>query len=353
MKNAKFLQRAGAFALALTMALSLAGCGQAASGSSQAASSAPVSSAAASSEAASSQAQGPIQLTDQAGRQVELEEPAQSLVSCYYIPTDATLALGVSDRVVGLEKKAETRPVYQMADPALLEKPQLGTLKEFDVEAAAALEPDLVLMPVKLMDYVDALTELGIPVLVVDPENQDRLEEMLTLIGQACGVEDRAQSLIDYYHEQENRMAQLTEGQERPLVYMGGNSSYLETATNAMYQGSLIQLAGGQNAAGELEGDYWTEISYESLHGPRSDHSALCCLLYGGGYSERRPAGRGARCGRGPGLPDARPGRGVGFPGAFRHPGGALAHQHPASRELQPGGIRGGCPGFLSGVLWF
>ena len=34
MKNAKFLQRAGAFALALTMALSLAGCGQAASGSS-------------------------------------------------------------------------------------------------------------------------------------------------------------------------------------------------------------------------------------------------------------------------------------------------------------------------------
>ena len=87
MKNAKFLQRAGAFALALTMALSLAGCGQAASGSSQAASSAPVSSAAASSEAASSQAQGPIQLTDQAGRQVELEEPAQSLVSCYYITT--------------------------------------------------------------------------------------------------------------------------------------------------------------------------------------------------------------------------------------------------------------------------
>ena len=194
MKNAKFLQRAGAFALALTMALSLAGCGQAASGSSQAASSAPVSSAAASSEAASSQAQGPIQLTDQAGRQVELEEPAQSLVSCYYITTYATLALGVSDRVVGLEKKAETRPVYQMADPALLKKPQLGTLKEFDVEAAAALEPDLVLMPVKLMDYVDALTELGIPVLVVDPEDQDRLEEMLTLIGQACGVEVKTAS---------------------------------------------------------------------------------------------------------------------------------------------------------------
>ena len=263
MKNTGFLRRAGALVLALSMAVSLAGCGQSAASSSQAASQS--ASSAAVSSAASSEAQGPIQLTDQAGRVVELEAPAQSLVSCYYITTYATLALGVSDRVVGLEKKAETRPVYQMADPSLLEKPQLGTLKEFDVEAAAALEPDLVLMPVKLMDYVDALTQLDIPVLVVDPEDQDRLEEMLTLIGQACGVEDRAQSLIDYYHEQEDRMAQLTQGQESPLVYMGGNSSYLETATDAMYQGSLIALAGGRNAAADLEGDYWTEVSYESL----------------------------------------------------------------------------------------
>ena len=28
---------------------------------------------------------------------------------------------------------------------------------------------------------------------------------------------------------------------------------------------NLITLAGGENAAAELEGDYWTEVSYESL----------------------------------------------------------------------------------------
>ena len=143
-----------------------------------------------------------ITLTDQAGRQVELDAPADTLVSCYYVTTYATMALGISDRVVGLEKKADTRPIYAMAAPDLLEKEQVGTMKELDLEAVAALEPDLVVMPKKLMDYAAPLEELGIPVLVVNPESHEALTGMLELLGQACGVEDRAQALTDYYEEQ-------------------------------------------------------------------------------------------------------------------------------------------------------
>ena len=69
-----------------------------------------------------------ITLTDQAGREVVLEEPAQTIVSCYYITTYATIALGLSDRVIGLEMKADSRPIYQMAAPQLLELPNVGSL---------------------------------------------------------------------------------------------------------------------------------------------------------------------------------------------------------------------------------
>lgn len=206
-----------------------------------------------------------IQLVDQVGREIHLEAPAQTLVSCYYITSYATIALGVSDRVVGLEKKAETRPIYKLAAPEMLEKPQVGTLKEFNVEATVALQPDLVLMPKKLMDYADTLSELGISVLVVDPENQQKLEEMLTLIGKACGVEENAQVLIQYYNTQKERLAELTKGLDKPTVYFAGNSDYLETATTAMYQDSLIHAAGGINAAKDIAGDYWTAVSYETL----------------------------------------------------------------------------------------
>ncbi len=206
-----------------------------------------------------------ITLTDQAGRQVSLEGPAETIVSCYYITTYAAMALGVSDRIVGLEKKADSRPIYHMAAPALLEKPNVGSLKEFNVEAAAALEPDLVLMPLKLKDHAQTLSDLGIPVLVVDPETQEGLEQMLQLIAKACGVEDRAEKLLAYYAEQLERMDKLTQGKDKPTVYLASNSSYLETAPTGMYQSDLIGLGGGVNAAAALEGDYWTEVSYESI----------------------------------------------------------------------------------------
>lgn len=206
-----------------------------------------------------------IVLTDQAGREVTLEKPAESIVSCYYITTYAAMALGIDDKVTGLEKKADSRPIYHMAAPELLEKTQVGSMKEFNVEATAALQPDLVLMPMKLLEYADVLTDMGIQVLVVKPESQELLEEMLLLIGKACGVEEKAEELIQYYQEKLDQINTITENSQAASVYMAGNSSYLTTAPKDMYQTDMIELAGGENVAVSLEGDYWTEISYEQL----------------------------------------------------------------------------------------
>lgn len=260
MKNG-FLKRTAALVLALSMALGCAACsngaGGSASGNVSASGSAPAESA--------SQAEDQIVLTDQAGREVVLEGPAQSIVSCYYISTYAAIALGAEDRVVGLEKKADTRPIYQMAAPELLEKPQVGTMKELDVEATAALEPELVIMPQALVDYADTLTQLGIPVLAVNPESHEALVEMLQLMGTALGLEDRAEALTSYYQEQLDRMAELTQDTEAPVVYMGSNSTFLATVPASMYQSTLIRQAGGVNAGDSLEGDYWTDVSYEDV----------------------------------------------------------------------------------------
>ncbi len=250
-----WMKRSLALLLSAALVLSLAACGGQESRSGTASGSANHS---------TTQETG-ISLVDQAGRTVTLNHPAESIVSCYYITTYATLALGVSDRVIGLEKKADTRPIYSMAAPWLLEQEQVGTMKEFNVEAVAALQPELVLMPKKLADHADTLTELGIPVLVVNPESQEQMEEMLTLIAKACGVEDKAEQLLRYYAEKRADLADRLKGEKAPRVYLGGNASYLSTATGKMYQSDLIRLANGVNVAEDLDGDYWTEISYETL----------------------------------------------------------------------------------------
>ena len=255
------LQRMGALALAAALCLNLAACGAA---SSSAASSAAASSQAVASSAAASEAEG-ITLTDQAGRTVTLEQPAESIVSCYYISTYATIALGLKDKIVGLENKADTRALYALAAPELPELTQVGTLKELNVEAVAALEPDLVIMPQKLIDNAQTLEDLGITVMIVNPETQEGLETMLTLIGEACGASDQAQALIDYNHTQLERAAEMTADLEKPSVCLLGNSSYLSVAPAAMYQNDLIEQAGGVNAAASIEEDYWADVSYETL----------------------------------------------------------------------------------------
>lgn len=255
------LKRMGALALAAALCLNLAACGAA---SSSAASSAAASSQAVASSAAASEAAG-ITLTDQAGRTVTLEQPAESIVSCYYISTYATIALGLKDKIVGLENKADPRALYALAAPELPQLTQVGTLKELNVEAVAALEPDLVIMPQKLIDNAQTLEDLGITVMIVNPETQEGLETMLTLIGEACGASDQAQALIDYNHTQLERAAEMTADLEKPSVCLLGNSSYLSVAPAAMYQNDLIEQAGGVNAAASIEEDYWADVSYETL----------------------------------------------------------------------------------------
>lgn len=206
-----------------------------------------------------------IELTDQCGRTVELDAPAQKVVSCYYVSSYAMMALGLSDRLVGIENKAASRPIYSLSAPQFLELPAVGTMKECNVELIASLAPDLVIMPKKLSEAAETLTGLGIDVMLVNPENHKALCEMISLIGTACGVPMKAESLLSYYSAQMTVLEKMTENEEKPTVYMGGNSSYLTAAPGKMYQSSLITLAGGVNVAADLEGDYWAEVSYETI----------------------------------------------------------------------------------------
>ena len=262
--------------LALAMALSLAACGAQpdASGSEPASQPEAVSEPAADTpEAADPTAQPdgasetsyPVTVTDQAGRQVTIESQPETLVSGYYITTSLLIALGLQDELVGIEAKADTRPIYALSAPELLELPSVGTAKEFDLEGCAALAPDLVILPLKLESAADSLAELGIPALLVNLEDQALLNEAVTLIGAATNTQARAQALLDFSAEQEQRLADTLAGAETPSVYLAGNSDFLSTAGDAMYQSDMIRMAGGVNAAAEITDTYWAEVSYEQV----------------------------------------------------------------------------------------
>ena len=207
----------------------------------------------------------PVTVTDHAGREVVIEEEPEKLVSGYYISTSLLIALDLDERLVGIEAKANKRAIYKLSAPELIDLPNVGTAKEFDLEGCAALEPDLVILPIKLKSAVETLEGLGIDVLLVNPENQELLTGMIHMIAAATNTEDKAAELLDFTAAQESFLADALSGAETPSVYLAGNSSFLSTAGNAMYQSDMIRLAGGVNVAAEIADTYWVEIDYEQL----------------------------------------------------------------------------------------
>jgi iron complex transport system substrate-binding protein len=207
----------------------------------------------------------PVVVTDHAGREVTIEAEPRKLVSGYYISTSLLIALDLDEKMVGIEAKANKRAIYKLAAPELIALPNVGTAKEFDLEGCVALEPDLVILPLKLKNAAATLESLGIDVLLVNPENQELLTSMIHMIAAATNTGDKAAELLGFTAAQEAYLAQTLAGAAAPSVYLAGNSSMLSTAGNAMYQSDLIRLAGGVNAAADIEDAYWVEIDYEQL----------------------------------------------------------------------------------------
>lgn len=207
----------------------------------------------------------PLTITDQLGREVTIDKEPEKIVSGYYISTSLLIALDLMDKTVGIESKPEKRPIYQLAAPEFLELPTVGTMKEFNMEATLALEPDLVILPVKLKDNIEALEELGITVLAINPESMDLVEEMITIVSEATDTVERGNQLIQSINTYSDKLDTVLKDVDAKSVYLGGNSEFLSTAGSKMYQDTLITLAGGNNVAGELEDSYWANISYEQL----------------------------------------------------------------------------------------
>ena len=217
----------------------------------------------------------PVTVTDQAGRTVTIETEPQSIVSGYYISTSLLIALDQEEKLVGIEAKADKRPIYRLSAPQLIDLPNVGTAKEFDLEGCAALEPDLVILPIKLQNAVPTLEELGLTVLLVNPETQELLDEAVELVSTATGSTAQAQALADFSAAQQAWLEETLSDAEAPSVYLAGNSNMLSTAGSAMYQNDMIAAAGGANVAAEITDTYWVEVDYEQLLAWNPDYIIL------------------------------------------------------------------------------
>ena len=210
-------------ALALSMSMALAACsntgtGQDAGSTVSASASQPAASSA--SEASTAEAAGPetpteitITSLNASGEPAELTVPydPQRIAILDMASLDILDALGVGDRVVGTaDTSLDYLQGYINEDIA-----NLGTIKEADLEAVMACEPDVIFIGGRLSKSYDALSEIA-PVVYLATDSDlgvvESVRQNATTIASMFGLEAEVDELMVQFDSRIQALAQAAEG---------------------------------------------------------------------------------------------------------------------------------------------
>lgn len=211
-------------------------------------------------------------VVDMAGRTVELPADVQNIITVYPPATALVFAVDGADHLVGIESLNANNEVLQDIEPKFKTMTNVGhQFQGVNVEEIMALEPDVVFASIRNREQSMQEFESYFPVVYIDVNTIEALNDSMLIVGQTLGKEARAQELVSHYEEKMenvlNIASQVPDG-ERPCVYMTSHS-ILSTCTAESIEDYILQVGGGMNAAidaasGGTTGLY-PEITVEQL----------------------------------------------------------------------------------------
>lgn len=205
---------------------------------------------------------------DDVGRNVTITNyPPGRIVSLLPSCTEILFALGLGDKVVGVDETSDYPPEVQERVKAA-NLTTVGKYSLINVELVVGLEPDLILASAVSVQgqIVESLEELGQPVMVLNPKKFDGVLADISLVGKATGQIDEAEALVADIQNKAQEIAGKTQGAPRPHVYVeyffnGGYATY----GSESFVDELISMAGGVNVFAGFSGQYLETSTEEVL----------------------------------------------------------------------------------------
>ena len=181
------------------------------------------------------------------------QEPKR-IVSTAPSITELLYALGLGDRVVGVDR-------FSRFPPEALRKPKIGDYANPNLEAIAALRPDLVIVPVNPVKLAERLGVLRLKVLEIDQDSLAKLYDSFRVIGQATGAAAQADKLAATVRGQLDavRMRAAPLKKTRMMFVVGRTPNRLDgliVVGQASYLNEIIALAGGDNVFRDAVASY-------------------------------------------------------------------------------------------------
>jgi iron complex transport system substrate-binding protein len=185
----------------------------------------------------------PVTLLDDEGTAITIRAEPQRIVSLSPANTETVYALGAGDRLVG-GTDFDDYP----AEAADL--PDVANYQGVLMEQLVAADPDLVLAAGNNFNPpadIARIRELGIPVVVLYPEDVPGVMSDIQLIGQAIGEDTAAEAMTTAMASRIDAISAATAAVPQPRTfYELGAEPELYGPTDDSFLADMVTLAGGE-----------------------------------------------------------------------------------------------------------
>jgi iron complex transport system substrate-binding protein len=221
-----------------------------------------------------------ITLTDGLNRVVTLKGPAQRIVSLAPSNTELLYEVGAGAQVIGRDDfsdfPAEAQALTSVG----------GSMGNYDLEAIAALKPDLILAAqINTPEQVQSLENMGLTVFyLTNPEHMVGLYQNLRTVGTLTGKNEQAAALIQSLELRIqaiiDKLPTITTHYKVYYEIDATDPSMPFTAGPGSYINILLETAGDQNIGAALNSPF-ASISSEEVINQNPDFILLGDLAYG------------------------------------------------------------------------
>lgn len=196
-------------------------------------------------------------ITDDAGRFIKVSARVERIVSIAPSNTEMLFALGVGDKVVGVTQ-------YCNYPPETASVPKVGGFADISIEKVVELQPDLVVAAsLHLSSIVPALENLGLKVIVINPETVDGIFDSLIRLGIVTGHEEKADGMVKELTRELVELEEKLKGKRKVKVFWELSPDLWTAGPNSFIH-DLIERAGGENIAGDGASP-WLKLSREVI----------------------------------------------------------------------------------------
>lgn len=201
----------------------------------------------------------PLTITDSLRREVILEKAPRKLISLAPAITEILFAIGADEQLVGVTEYCDY--------PAEAQKlPQVGDFANPNFEVIVDSEPEVIFVAAGIQeDLIERFTQLGIKVIALDAENVEQVLENILSAGEITNHSQEAEELVANLEQRIKTVKEkVAASSNTPTVFFEVWDDPLMTAGPGSFIHDLIQLAGGENIAGDVA-DRFVEFSQEVL----------------------------------------------------------------------------------------